>query len=75
MTETYRYCTRCGEELSQHLKEKYSENHTEGPVLCRNCLMEIMRGFVTGMNNTINQISESIGHIGENIADALNQKK
>jgi hypothetical protein len=37
--------------------------------------MEIMRGFVTGMNNTINQISESIGHIGENIADALNQKK
>lgn len=41
----YQYCTRCGAELSDHLKQRYQEDHERGPVLCQSCIIEIFRGI------------------------------
>lgn len=45
MTGAYNYCSRCGDELSDELSERYAEKHRNGPVLCRACILEIAHGI------------------------------
>jgi hypothetical protein len=41
----YQYCTYCGEELDDVIKEKYKEQYEGGPVICRSCAFEIIQGI------------------------------
>jgi len=41
----YNYCTRCGDELNDSLKENYEQNHEGGPVLCQACIIEVFKGI------------------------------
>lgn len=47
----YKYCSRCGEELSKNVRERYEEDHQGGPVLCKTCIREVLQGIPEALNS------------------------
>jgi len=56
----YQYCSRCGEELNDSLKEKYDEEHTGGPVLCQTCVIEVFKGVPKAMQAFAKTIGQAL---------------
>jgi len=70
MKKPYTYCSRCGDELPEWLQEKYEEEHQSGPILCIDCVGEVISGigdalkpvmdaYKTMMRNALESLSES----------------
>jgi len=58
----YNYCTRCGSELTDDVKERYAEEHSGGPILCRACIVEVVQGIpkaIQSMFVAVNDAFES----------------
>jgi len=56
----YQYCTRCGDELPDDLKEKYADEHQGGPVICRSCLGEIIGGISDAVEAIFNAYGKAL---------------
>jgi len=62
----YQYCTRCGDELPDYMKEKYAEEHRDGPIICLSCLKDIVQGLGEAINTIYDSLESEIGKIFEN---------
>jgi len=66
----YNYCTRCGDELPEHVQEKYREDHNGGPVLCRSCAVEIFQGIPKAMQAFIESVNDALSEAFKPLVDA-----
>lgn len=61
----YQYCTRCGDELSDRLKERYRDEHHGGPVLCQDCMVEVFKGIGKAMQTLVSAIGDELDKLFE----------
>jgi len=75
MSDVYQYCTRCGDELSEGLKERYTEEHQGGPVLCGACLAEIIHQIPKAFQPLFRAMNEMAQEINETFTEAFKVDK
>jgi len=73
MKNAYQHCTRCGDELPDWLKEKYTEEHQRGPVLCTDCVGEIISGIGEAMKPVMDAYQSLISNALGSLADAYTE--
>jgi len=67
----YQYCTKCGGELCEANKETYQEQHEGGPVLCKDCLGEILYDVANPIVQIINEMAQNVAEVLDPFAEAM----
>jgi len=73
MSNPYTYCSRCGNELSDELKETYANKHERGPVLCRPCVDELFQRVPKAIQSIANALGETINEAFSPLAGVPNE--
>lgn len=59
MNSPYQYCSRCGDELNDGVREHYEANHNSGPVLCVPCVREVVQGIPKALQSVLEAFSDA----------------
>lgn len=73
MTDLYKYCTRCGEELEEEMAERYAEDDSSLAPLCRACFTEVIRRPIQTISDAMEDFSAAMGDIATSFVEGWNE--
>ena len=60
MKSPYCYCSRCGDELRDPIREHYEDNHEGGPVLCLSCIQDVFQAIPDALQSAAEAFNEAL---------------
>lgn len=75
MRSAYQYCSRCGDELSHEVRQAYEDNHEGGPVLCRACITEVLKGIPKAFQQAFSAFQRMMNSISAGVQEVENERE
>lgn len=63
----HQYCTRCGDELTDPVKQAYLAHNPSGPILCGDCIEDCMTEIVTALSPVLKAFADSRRQIAQQL--------